>query len=138
VSGSETSLFKNEQETGRRGSRPPARFCAPYIIDWAHYHRAGIKPAGKLTVHTLRKCCGQNWADAGLPINVVQKLMGHSKPETTLEFYSQVDEHHERKAADAIQKTLESGKKSGKTDAGGRFTPKWGQEVVTGAEGKCL
>ena len=86
-----------------------------------HYRRAGIKPAGKLTIHTLRKCCGQNWADAGLPINVVQKLMGHSKPETTLEFYSQVEEHHVKKAADAIQKMIEGGAKSGKTDA--RLTP---------------
>lgn len=87
----------------------------------SHYRRAGIKPVGKLTIHTLRKCCGQNWADAGLPVNVVQKLMGHSKPETTLEFYSQMDEHHEKKAADAIQKMLEAGAEPKATDA--RMTP---------------
>lgn len=43
----------------------------------AHYKRAGIKPVGKLTIHTLRKCAGQNWAD-NLPMNVVKELMGHS------------------------------------------------------------
>jgi len=43
----------------------------------SHYKRAGIKPVGKLTIHTLRKSCGQNRAD-NLPMNVVKELMGHS------------------------------------------------------------
>ncbi len=58
-----------------------------------HYKRAGIIPVGTFTVHTLRKCCAQNWADR-LPMNVVQNLMGHSKAETTLEYHSQVDNYH--------------------------------------------
>ena len=72
----------------------------------AHYKRAGIRPVGKLTIHTLRKCAGQNWAD-NLPMNVVKELMGHSKVETTLEFYNQVDADHEAKAARVIQQLLE-------------------------------
>ncbi|KKL22927.1 hypothetical protein LCGC14_2430500, partial [marine sediment metagenome] len=68
--------------------------------------RAGIKPVGKFCVHTMRKCAGQNWADY-LPMNVVKELMGHSNISTTAEFYSTVDEDHERKAAMAIQKLLD-------------------------------
>ena len=88
-----------------------------------HCRRAGIKPVGKLTIHTLRKSCGQNWAD-NLPMNVVKELMGHSKVETTLEFYNQVDAQHEEQAARVIQRLIENaGKrnKSDKTDA--RLTP---------------
>ncbi len=88
-----------------------------------HFKRAGIKPAGKLTIHTLRKSCGQNWADH-LPMNVVKELMGHSKVETTLEFYNQVDAQHEEQAARVIQRLIENAGKrneSDKTDA--RLTP---------------
>lgn len=80
-----------------------------------HYRRAGIRPVGKLTIHTLRKSCGQNWADH-LPMNVVKELMGHSKAETTLEYYNQVDKDHEKKAARVVQKLIEKAQKSKKTD----------------------
>jgi len=83
----------------------------------SHYRRAGIKPVGKLTIHTFRKCCAQNWADH-LPMNVVQQLMGHSKAETTLEYYSQVDKDHEEKAAQVMQNLLQNVNCSGKSDAG--------------------
>jgi integrase len=81
----------------------------------SHCNRAGIKPIGKLTIHTLRKSAGQNWADH-LPMNVVKELMGHSKAETTLEYYNQVDKDHEEKAARVIQNLLESVDESIKTD----------------------
>jgi integrase len=72
-----------------------------------HYKRAGIKPVGKLTIHTIRKCCGQNWAD-NLPMNVVKELMGHSNIATTQTYYTQVDSDHEAKAARVIQRLLEN------------------------------
>lgn len=75
----------------------------------SHIKRAGIKPIGKLTVHTLRKCCGQNWADY-LPMNVVKELMGHSNIATTQEFYTTVDRDHEKKAAQVVQMLLEKSK----------------------------
>ncbi len=84
----------------------------------SHYKRAGIKPVGKLTIHTLRKSCGQNWADH-LPMNVVKELMGHSKVETTLEYYNQVDLDHEAKAARVIQQLLAK-----KTDVNLTYGPK--------------
>ncbi len=71
----------------------------------ARVKRAGIEPVGKFSIHTLRKCAGQNWADY-LPMNVVKELMGHSSIETTAEFYSTVDEDHERKAARVVQDLL--------------------------------
>lgn len=86
----------------------------------SHYTRAGIKAVGKLIIHTLRKSAGQNWADY-LPMNVVKELMGHSKAETTLEYYSQVDKDHEKKAAQVLQNMLEGENESKKTDA--RLTP---------------
>jgi integrase len=88
-----------------------------------HFRKAGIKPVAKLTVHTLRKSCGQNWADH-LPMNVVKELMGHSSIATTAEFYNQVDADHEAKAARVVQRLIdraESNTKSNKTDA--RLTP---------------
>jgi len=88
-----------------------------------HFKRAGIKPVAKLTIHTLRKCCCQNWADH-LPMNVVKELMGHSSIATTQEFYTQVDRDHEAKAAMVIQRLIDSStgrRESAKTDA--RLTP---------------
>lgn len=69
---------------------------------------AGTKPVGKLTIHihTLRKSCGQNWAD-DLPMNVVKELMGHSSIATTQEFYTQVNSDHEAKAANILQRLIE-------------------------------
>jgi len=76
-----------------------------------NFHRrvlwAGIEPNGKeLTVHVLRKCCGQNWANT-LPMNVVKEFMGHSSIETTEKFYSTVDEDHFDKATETMNYLLE-------------------------------
>lgn len=75
-----------------------------------YYKRAGIRPIGKFTIHVLRKCAGQNWADH-LPMNVVKELMGHSDIATTQKYYNQVDEDHEAKAARVIQELLENGQR---------------------------
>jgi integrase len=88
-----------------------------------HVKRAGIKPTGALTIHTLRKNAGQNWADC-LPMNVVKEFMGHADIATTQEFYSQVDEHHKRIAASGIQQLLtDAEKKAGKQDVFGTYEP---------------
>jgi len=99
-----------------------------------HFKRAGIKPVGRLTIHTLRKSCGQNWADH-LPMNVDKELMGHSNISTTQEFYTQVDKDHEAKAARIMQRLIDSAdsnKKSKKTDA--RMTPKPDSRQIGGAK----
>jgi integrase len=66
----------------------------------------GIDTAGKkLTIHVLRKCCIQNWANS-LPMNVVQKPAGHSDIETTTCFYSTVDETHLNAAVELCDNLL--------------------------------
>lgn len=68
--------------------------------------QAGIDTAGKkLTLHVLRKCCIQNWANS-LPMNVVKELAGHSDIETTNKYYSTVDEIHLTEAAELGDKLL--------------------------------
>jgi len=88
-----------------------------------HIKRAGIKPNGTLSIHTLRKSCIQNWANE-LPINVTKELAGHSSIVTTQKYYLQVDEYHRVKAAAVIDALIESGEEEEKiemTDA--RLTP---------------
>lgn len=61
-----------------------------------HCRKAGIKPKlnEQLCLHTLRKNTAQTLANAGLPVRVLQHILGHSNPQTTLKYYSQVDPHH--------------------------------------------
>lgn len=96
------------------------------LVDFRRHLRwAGIKPIGQFSLHTLRKCCGQNWANH-LPMNVVKELMGHSSIDTTQKFYNQVDEDHRAKAAAVIDKLVSEtdteNEKQHKTDAG--MTPR--------------
>lgn len=64
----------------------------------AHVARAGIETDDSLTVHTLRKSFGQNHANAGTPIHVLQRMMGHASITTTREFYLQAADANEREA----------------------------------------
>ncbi len=77
-----------------------------------NFHRrvlwAGIETNNKeLTVHVLRKCCGQNWANV-LPMNVVKEFMGHSSIDTTEKFYSTVDDDHFDKATSTMNDLLKT------------------------------
>jgi len=63
-----------------------------------HIKWAGIQTEAPLTVHTLRKSFGQNHANAGTPIHVLQGLMGHADITTTREFYLQRADANERDA----------------------------------------
>lgn len=92
-----------------------------------HLKWAGIKPNGSLSIHTLRKSAGQNWADNIPSPNVTKELMGHSSLTTTMKFYNQVDADHRAKAAAAIDALLASSDDAGtegpeKSDA--RVTPR--------------
>jgi integrase len=73
--------------------------------------RANIKPGSRsLTIHTLRKCCCQNWVDGGLPITTVKELMGHADISTTQKYYCTVDDDHRAKAAAIVNKMLDTEK----------------------------
>jgi integrase len=80
-----------------------------------HLRWAKIKPLGSLSIHTLRKCAGKNWAKVNKDPAVTQKLMGHKDIKTTMEFYDQVTAEARAEAAAAIGKLLQE------TDA--RLTP---------------
>ena len=54
--------------------------------------RAGVDLMAAITLHTLRKSFGQNHADNGTPMHVLQHLMGHSSISTTREFYIRVSD----------------------------------------------
>lgn len=72
-----------------------------------HLKWAEIKPIGTLSIHTLRKCSGKNWADH-LPPNVTKELMGHSNIATTMKYYSQVDKDQRKKAAAVVDALISS------------------------------
>jgi len=90
--------------------------------------RADIKPGGRtLTIHTLRKCCCQNWVDGGLPINAVKELMGHADIGTTQKYYCTVDQDHRNKAAAIVNKILDTEKTDLKLTFSGDFAPDGGK-----------
>ncbi len=69
-----------------------------------------------LTLHTLRKCAGKNWADNMDNPKTVQELMGHASLQTTMQFYNRVSRSDRKKAAEVVDGLLK------KSDAG--ETPK--------------
>jgi len=80
-----------------------------------HLRKAGIKPTGSFSLHTLRKCAGKNRADA-LPPHVTKELMGHSSIATTMKYYSQVDDSQRTRAAAVVDGLI--------SKAGEKVTPK--------------
>ncbi len=80
----------------------------PFTVTGYHWPRvlkaAGIKGEGKApkyTFHSLRKVATSLFLNSGLPVHQTQKLIGHSKPSTTLEIYAKVfaDDHVAQNAA---------------------------------------
>jgi integrase len=84
-----------------------------------HAKKAGLKFQKTLTVHSLRKSCGQNWANH-LPMNVVKEFMGHADIGTTAEFYGTVTDDHAAHASRVIE-AIATGHSIQTTDA--RLTP---------------
>ena len=60
--------------------------------------RTTVEEAGlqNVTLHTLRRTFASQPAIAGVPLRYVQKLMGHSSFETTLQYDHLSDDHAER------------------------------------------
>jgi integrase len=61
---------------------------------------------------------------------VVQKILGHSNPRTTLQYYSQAAPYHHKQVAQAVDKrhfgTIRKGKKKGKKSVSGTYEPNLG------------
>jgi integrase len=105
-------------ETFRRTGRPWENRCMMNntLREFQrHAKRAGIAGYDSLTVHTLRKSCGQNWANH-LPIHVTQAYMGHADISTTQQFYLKVCEEHADRARWVIEQVTTLA--AGVTDAG--------------------
>jgi len=70
-----------------------------------HLEKAGLRPdEGKtLTLHTLRKCAGKNWADHIPNPKVTQMLMGHASLATTMKYYNRVSKADRKVAADVVE-----------------------------------
>jgi len=80
-----------------------------------HVKWAGIEPRGSLSLHVLRKCCITNWANSISKPEVVRKLTQHAYIKTTMQYYCRVTEQQRRKAAEAIDRLLETGSASNGT-----------------------
>jgi len=91
----------------------------------SHAKRAGLQLSAPLTVHMFRKSFGQNHANGGTPIHVLQQLMGHSSITTTREFYLHVDDANAQAAVARFEELVANKAKAAvsdsKTDA--RLTP---------------
>lgn len=85
---------------GRSGWIFPGRFGGPVTHDYVHQRISRVLPAPWST-HALRHYAATNWYRATGDITVVQLLLGHAKPETTMA-YVQVDQARLRDAVLAI------------------------------------
>ena len=136
--------IRTKWETCRKQGRPWLnRYWSNNVI--RNFHRrilwAGIETNNKeLTVHVLRKCCGQNWANM-LPMNVVKEFMGHSSIDTTEKFYSTVDDDHYDKATETMNDLLKTEpEKAGaeKTDLFLTFSGNFGYNENDGKKSSCV
>ena len=73
------------------------------VAKW-HLRKTGIKPYEDktLTIHTLRKCAGKNWADHIPNPKITQMLMGHASLSTTMKYYSRISRDDKKKAASVV------------------------------------
>jgi len=75
-----------------------------------HLRHAAIEPDDSLTIHTLRKCCIQNWADTISNPEVVRVLAGHGDLKTTMQYYCQAGREQRQRAAEAVDLLLAEAK----------------------------
>lgn len=67
---------------------------------------AGIKPTGKLSIHTLRKACITNWSNTVNNPKVVMQLAGHSDISTTMKYYVQITKEQKILAVQGIDNLI--------------------------------
>jgi integrase len=61
--------------------------------------RLGLPP---LRLHDLRHSAATLWLEAGLPLKLVQELLGHASMAITADVYSHILPAYRRQAADAL------------------------------------
>lgn len=89
----------------RRGAGGPVR--APNFrtnVWWPAVHRAELDPRPR--IHDLRHTCASWLIQAGTPLPVIQRHLGHESIQTTVDVYGHLDRRSAQAAADAIGKLL--------------------------------
>jgi integrase/recombinase XerD len=76
--------------TSRLGSGMTRRAIYNVFEDAAF--RAGID-GGRRNIHICKHSLAVNLRKRGVPVDVVQKALGHSRPETTIKFYYHTEQH---------------------------------------------
>jgi len=71
-----------------------------------HARWAGLEFTAPITVHSFRKSFGQDQADHGTPIHVLQQLMGYASIATTRTFYIRDTQGSEQEAAARYERLL--------------------------------
>ncbi len=67
---------------------------------------SGIEKQFKVTPHTLRHCCATMLNEKGVKILTIQNILGHSNPNTTINYYLHTPEHIMRAALEKLPLTL--------------------------------
>lgn len=101
----------------------------PRMKTWrADLERAGITETtaeGRLDFHSLRVTFGTHLAAAGVPLSLAQRLMRHSTPALTSNYYTRWAPQSHEEAIQALADLREGGHKNGhkarKSDEGPRF-----------------
>jgi site-specific recombinase XerD len=76
VRGREGYLF-----SGRAGGRISDRHIRRIVKKWAE--KAGVRKAEEVHPHTLRHSYATHLQNSGVPLNVIQNILGHARLETT-------------------------------------------------------
>jgi site-specific recombinase XerD len=67
---------------------------------------AAIEKSFKVTPHTLRHSCATMLNDKGVKILTIQNILGHSNPNTTINYYLHTPRHVMRQALEKLPLTL--------------------------------
>jgi integrase len=70
--------------------------------------KAGIKTDKKLTLHCLRKSYATNLANAGIPVNTLKDLLGHSSVAVTMSYYVSSLDENKKKAVGILDRMMKT------------------------------
>jgi integrase len=83
----------------------PLQGTVVFKYDWLPTLRRLTLP--KVRIHDLRYTAATLWLEAGLPLKLVQELLGHASMAITADVYSHVLPAYRREAADVLAAHLE-------------------------------
>jgi site-specific recombinase XerD len=101
-------LFPSPQSAKRHASRATVLTAIKGMA-----HKAGIKK--KVSCHSLRHAAATHWLEAGVPLPMIQHLLGHTSPTTTSIYLHVTDATNDPRlrSLDLLAQTEESGRCEG-------------------------